>query len=178
MRLRFAFLLLGSLAVATTSACRDAPLSPAPDRADVLFLTDAPSYSVEAGAYGYVVDIRVVFTNDTGDPVRVANCQGATSLTMQALVDGKWVIAWSPPMPLCLSAPIVIAPGAVQAMHVAVFSGYAGTNAWPQFTVPIRDGVFRLEWGGFSRAGSDGRHRPLANAVSNRFTLHFAPRPR
>jgi hypothetical protein len=145
--------------------------------AGALFQTDSLSYTLRDIGPGYEGLIGVRFTNTTGGTTYFENCNGATSLQLEKLVGGQWQPAWSPMIPLCLSPPITVAPGATYDSQINVFGGHPNSNTAPTFSVPDIPGVYRAVWtnalGSYREAGSGqfGPQLPFEQRVSNRFAL-------
>lgn len=142
---------------------------------DALFQTDSLSYTVVSGDNGYWVHIATTFTNRTGHDVYFANCNNQTGLKLEKLEDGEWRTAWSPMLPLCLSAPILVEPGSTYDMDVGVFGGYPDNNKYPKFLVDEVDGVYRIVWDAaysfYEKDGESNEELPLGQRVSNRFVM-------
>jgi hypothetical protein len=141
-----------------------------------LFQTDSLHYRLSAKSHGYEGRIAYTFTNRTQAPVYIVNCNGITSLWMEKWIDGRWMPAWSPVIPACLSPPIVVQPNATYNAGIFVFSGYPGTRSHPQFSVPVITGVYRVVWKDVlssyqDRAYPFGAPIPLEMRVSNRFVI-------
>lgn len=137
-------------------AC-DSPVSPA----DPLLLTDTTSYVLRSEGVGWRTDIPYTFTNRTGSAVYLANCNGAFALRLDRRVDGLWKAAWSPVLPLCLSAPIVIAEGATFRTTLHVWGARPNENAGPEFDSSDPTGTYRIVWiSAVSRLEPDGPFGP------------------
>jgi hypothetical protein len=145
---------------------------------DALFQTDSLAYTVRRGDIGYEVSIGVTFTNATGMVVHFVNCLGSTSFELQKLVADQWHVVWSAVTPTCLSAPIVIAPGAGRALHLTILGGFPEGNVHPQFLVADISGEYRAVFHDVVHPDAGlpfGTTLPLASRVSNRFRLTVAP---
>ena len=81
--------------------------------------------------------------------------------------------AWSPTIPLCLSAPIVVAPGTTFRTRLLIFAGRPVTNTEPKFLVGTIDGAFRMIWGALSYSGPAREMIPNDERISNRFSISF-----
>jgi hypothetical protein len=141
-----------------------------------LFQTDSLRYTLRATDVGFDGEIGVTFTNRTKGTVYIANCNGATAISLEKRLAREWTIVWTPPIPLCLSPPITIAPAATYRTHIRVFGGYAGSNVGTQFSTTNIPGEYRAVWGrvlSSYRADSlpFGTPLPIAQRVSNRFLL-------
>src|SRR5687767_534838 len=56
--------------------------------------------------------IVYTYTNRTGGPLYILNCNGNISPSIQRERNGVWESAWVPPSSACMSPPVVIAAGA------------------------------------------------------------------
>jgi hypothetical protein len=139
------------------------------------FQTDSLSYMLRLTSIGYAAQLNVIYTNRTLAPAHIVNCGGATSVALEKLVDGQWQQAWAPALPLCLSAPIVVAPGASYSTGISVFAGYPENKAFPKFAVTELSGVYRAVWHSvlstYQPSLPFGEPLPLEARVSNRFTV-------
>ena len=161
------------LLLAASSGCREAS---APHGGGAPIQTDATGYQLEAGSTGYAATIAFLFTNPRQAPVYVVNCGGTAPPALEKFVDGAWVRAWSPIVPLCLSPPIVIAAGEDYHGRLQLFAGYPTSNVYPQFDTPQISGEYRLVWSGVLTSYDDrvypfGEQLPLEQRVSDPFTL-------
>ena len=161
------------VAAAVLLAACDSPVS----LSDPLLVTDGPSYVLRAEGLGWRVEIPYTFTNRTGGPVYLVNCNGAFAIRLDRLVHNAWKEAWSPILPLCLSAPIVIAEGATFRTTLHVWGARPNENAGPQFDASNPAGTYRIVWvGAVSRYQDElpfGPELPLEARVSNAFELVF-----
>ncbi|MDX1673236.1 MAG: hypothetical protein R3314_00435 [Longimicrobiales bacterium] len=128
--------------------------------------TERTAYEVEYGARGWSVEIPYTFTNRTGAPVLVANCNGATPLRLDRFGETGWAPAWYPMLPLCLSDPIVIGVGATYETVLPFFAGYPGSGSHPQMESGPIDGVYRSARGSGAHEGA-GDLIGLAHRVAN-----------
>ena len=138
--------------------------------------TDRTAYDLEAGTVGWRAEIPYVFTNRSGAPVSLANCNGGVALRLDRWQDGGWVEAWSPALPLCLSIPVRLEPGETFQDTVRFFAGYPGTKALPQLPPGEVDSSYRLVWtilvyDTSLRGGRAGTLVPLRYRASNLFRL-------
>ncbi len=146
-------------------------------RQDLLpsFRTDATAYTVRSTEAGFEVTIPFTFTNAGSHTVHVVNCMGETSVQLEKLVDGEWVVAWSAAVPECLGPPIVVRTGQQWEGDVEVSSGLPGSNLYPQFEVAEIPGEYRLVWSDvvipYNDPARAGEVLPLEQRTSNRFTL-------
>ena len=141
-----------------------------------LFQTDSLRYTLRADSGGFEGEIGVTFTNRTSGTAYIVNCKGATAVSLEKRIAGQWKSVWSPPIPLCLSAPITVASGATYRTRVWIFGGHPGSNAYPQFSITDIAGEYRAVWGlVLSSYQTDslpfGTPLPIDRRVSNRFML-------
>jgi hypothetical protein len=141
-----------------------------------LFQTDSLSYTLRAGSVGFDGEIGVTFTNRTSGTAYIVNCNEATALSLEKRVAGQWKNVWSPPIPLCLSRPIIVAPSATYRTRIRIFGGYPGLNAYPKFSITDIAGEYRAVWAQvLSSYRTDsipfGTPLPIDRRVSNRFLL-------
>jgi hypothetical protein len=127
------------------------------------------------GRGGLTTGIPFTYHNDTGRTVYLVNCGGDVPPSLEKWVDSRWVAAWSPILLMCLSPPIVIAPGDDFEYTLAVYAARHGSNAFPQFEVAEPQGTYRLVWHAprhdyYSDAPSP---LPLDDRVSNTFELRM-----
>ena len=161
------------------ASCRDpsAPASSSSVKTGAAAIqTDASAYELEAGSIGYAATIGFVFTNRSQAAVYVVNCGGAAPPSLETLLDGEWVKAWSAVVPLCLSPPIVIEAGEKYQGKLYLFAGYPTGNAYPKFETAQIGGLHRLVWDNVltsydSRDYPFGPPLPRDERVSNSFTL-------
>lgn len=174
--------LLAASALSAVVACGDqiAVSEPVPDTsllrdAAASFQTDSLAYTLRAGSVGYEGRVGVTLTNRSGRTAYIVNCNGATAVSFEKLVEGRWQAVWEPPIPACLSAPITVPAGETYRTSVYVFSGYPGTNWHPQFAGTEIAGVYRAVWHNVLRSFQPqlpfGEPLPLEARVSNRFAL-------
>jgi hypothetical protein len=144
------------------------------------FQTDSASYQLRATPIAYEGLIRVTYTNHSGSAVYFVNCNGGTGVALQKLIDAEWKSVWSPVLLLCLSQPIVVAPGGTWSTAVHIFGGYPGSSTAPQFTIADIPGTYRLIWtealSSYQSKLPFGDPLPLERTVSNVFSLDVAPR--
>lgn len=145
------------------------------------FQSDSISYTLRAGDAGFEGNIVFTFTNRSGVTAYIVNCSGATQLRFEKQVAGQWTPAWSPVVNLCLSPPIIVPAGASYESRLWVFSGYTGTNVYPQFFSADIAGEYRAVWTDVlssynENASPFGTALPFDQRLSNRFLLSTQPR--
>jgi hypothetical protein len=145
-----------------------------------LFQTDSLTYTLRRGILGYSGVIKVRFTNRTGGTVYFVNCNGITGAGLEKRVGGRWIPAWSPVVPACLSAPITVPAGGSYEEQIGVFGGYPDSNAAPEFTVERIPGIYRAVYRplrSYQEVGPTiGEPLPLEYRVSNPVVLNVEPR--
>ncbi len=138
--------------------------------------TDSFTLSLADGPY-YRADIPYRFTNRTGAPVYVVNCNGDVSPSLDRYDDDRWSLAWSPEMNGCLSLPIVIESGASYADTLRFAAGIDGNLSFNQIEWSRDSATFRLNWvqalSSFADTLPFGPQIPLEHRVSNPFTLRI-----
>jgi hypothetical protein len=173
------FNVLLSIMPISVASCHDpstALLSSSVENGSPAIETDARAYELEAGSTGYTTTIGFMFTNPSQAAVYVANCRGIAPPSLEKLVNGEWVGAWSAVVPRCLSAPIVIKAGQEYQGTLHLFAGYPASNVYPKFETPQISGVYRLVWHNVltsfdSGAYPSGPELSKDQRVSNSFRL-------
>ena len=173
MSLRRTHLAFAAFLVLTT-ACDSAMVEPEPAGSAALFQTDSATYTFVTTAVATEGRILTTLTNRSGRAMYFVNCSGRTSLSIQRLDGAQWTHFWSPVQLLCLSAPIIVQNGGMQAFDIRVFAGNAGSNVFPKFERPLVTGVYRAIWNEAyfnyqDRQWSDPV--PESLRVSNRFVI-------
>jgi hypothetical protein len=173
--------LLLALVVAGSAACQTtAPPgeeTPAPPQAragqsGASLVTDSTQYTVRFVDRMYRARIGYTYTNRTGQPVSRNYCRTPPPPVLEKLVDGKWVRAYRPMMPACLTTPpFRIAPGATYRGTLNFAAVPPGQNAAPALEVGSVPGTYRLRW--MLTAGNDPEAAAAATveAISNEFRL-------
>jgi hypothetical protein len=163
-------------AVTLTAACQGlGPLSPEPDAqgaatAGTGLRTDASSYLLEPQWVGLRTEIGISFPNTTGRRMYIPNCHGGLNTRLEKRVDDSWVPYWSPVLLLCVSAPIIIEPGATLTRTINVWGALPDTNAGPAWASADVEGTYRMVLGGVAWQGTT-EEVPLELRTSNEFTL-------
>lgn len=140
--------------------------------------TDSLAYRASTAAGEFRTGITVQYRNVTAERISFPHCNGAFWYGLQKRVDGAWVDAWSPDLPMCLSfEPIAVEPGATVTLRFGVYSGPKGSNFSSQFLANRwPPGVYRIDIAA-ARHGFDaptstfGRQVPVDARVSNAFVL-------
>jgi hypothetical protein len=153
------------------------PRSPALVPGDAgAIVTDAGSYTLQSTQSGWMVEIRYHFTNRSDRVISLLNCSGAYGIRLEKQEGDRWVTAWRPVLPMCLSQPIRIGAGEVRSDRLHLFAGQHGSNSYPQFETGEIGGNYRLViesafWGYDHDGPPWGEQPPLEYRVSNVFEL-------
>lgn len=144
-------LLLSVLAIASagSASCAREAVAPTPSSSlgtseDAPVVTNATRYDLQPVTNGWRGSIRYTFINKTQRTVSLLNCNGQYSVRLEQRQASGWVNAWAPAVQECLSPPLQLEPGASLPGEIQIFAGRAGSNVYPQFSVPQIDGVYRL----------------------------------
>jgi hypothetical protein len=138
--------------------------------------TDRLRYELVQSELAWEATIPFTFRNRSAGIAYIAHCQGSYFLELEKLVNGNWVLGWSPVVPLCLSLePIRIPPGEKFQDSIRLFAGRPGTNLAPKFEVPDPEGVYRIVIHPLS-SYDVGQHPfgpelPLPQRISNPFRI-------
>lgn len=108
----------------------------------------------------------------------LASCKGAFAWTLERWEEGRWVGAWGPVVPDCLSAPIVIDEGDVFEDSLRIAGGAFGSNTVPQFDRRDPSGTYRIVWAdAYSSYDPDGppfgELLPRVARISSSFELRY-----
>jgi hypothetical protein len=147
-----------------------------PSEDATLLKTDREEYLLQQDGSGYSVTIGYAYTNRTGGPVYLSNCNGDVSPAVQRLEGGEWQVAWSPVMNECLSLPVVIPDSGAYRNSVRLFVSPQDGDTYTDFLSERKGNVYRLIWGqaysSFDMNGYPfGEPLPLDQKVSNAFRL-------
>lgn len=167
-------LLVGVGCDGSSTAPGDDPDAPLTRDAAALFQTDSLVYGLRTTDW-VAGEIDVTLTNRTARPIHLVNCNGSTALQLERRVGERWQAVWSPVLPLCGSAPIIVSAGGTYRTRVTI-------PAAPPATVGLRlddlravAGEYRLVWTNAVASYDAGPPftdlLPLASRVSNRFRL-------
>ncbi|HSM07341.1 MAG TPA: hypothetical protein VK858_22120 [Longimicrobiales bacterium] len=161
------------------AGCESSPTLTAPGTPEPLLQTGSLEYTLEptSGEVHEVV-IPYSFTNRTGSAVSIRNCDGVFSLGLERKTTAGWVRSWSSTLVLCVSAPIVIAPG--EAYHDFVTVQAAPPTAYSGMELPLESapGTYRIVWDrplvGYDDGAPDsGSILSKEQRVSNAFTMEL-----
>jgi hypothetical protein len=123
------------------------------------------------GAYGPETTITTTFTNSTGRPLYLVNCNGSFSTGLQQKENERWIDVWAPEMNACLSPPIVIQPGEHRSTTIVPASGAHAAVSSRDNSTRINGGTYRVAWHGLytsfdMNAHPWGEELPLEQRVS------------
>jgi hypothetical protein len=99
---------------------------------------------LEGDEWGWRGEIGYTFRNRTERTISLLNCNGGYGLQLERWDGAEWVVAWSPALLMCLSAPIELAPGETLSRTLGVFGGRPDSNMHPRFAVSEIEGTYRL----------------------------------
>lgn len=133
--------------------------------------TESLRYTLEAEAGWLQAEIPHVYTNPTGHPVEIVNCNAVIVTTLEKHHAGAWVEAWHPVVSLCSSADIAIEPGAAYQDTLRLAAGFQGTNNGTKFHFKPITGVYRLRWDRVYWDSDSEVQIPTEDRVSNPFVL-------
>lgn len=147
------------------------------DSAPATLQTDAEAYEAHLTAHGLELDpIAFTLTNERAQAIYIPGCPGPNPPSLQKLVEGAWVPAWSPVVTLCLGPSVRVGAGRTYRDTVWVTAGLPSNNVYPKFeTLPV-EGTYRLVLG-VDRTEDPERIEPLplSERASNPFELRTAP---
>jgi hypothetical protein len=137
-------LLLGSLVL---GGCEEAlPTAILDDAPHAPIQTDREIYTLDWDGAWYRTMVRYTFLNRTGHEVFIVNCNGAFALRLERWTGSRWLPAWSPVLPDCLSPPIEIATGEHREFTLEVVGARPSGNHYPQFDQATPSGWYRIVW--------------------------------
>lgn len=116
----------------------------APESGDPPIRTSADEYVLETTSIGWETEIAFLYANRSDGPYYLPNCSGSYFFSLEKWFDDRWVDAWGPVLPLCLSPVIRIDAGATFADTLGIFGGFPGTNFSPKFQMANPEGVYRI----------------------------------
>jgi hypothetical protein len=155
--------------VASVVACET--LSPSARPLTAFLHTDSTQIEVHRSGFGYLADISFVYTNTTTKPVSRAGC-GVTFPGLEKKVDGKWVAAYYPIYPACLSKPDFMIPSGGTFRGVLQFMAFEpGHQSGPELLVASVDGIYRLRWDFAQGADAEAPGARRVQSFSNEFQM-------
>jgi hypothetical protein len=158
--------------------CTASPLGPHGEGGGIgkPITTDAQAYVLRSQGSALTADIAIRFENRAASAMYIVNCNGGLAPVLEKRVGDAWVPYWAPILSLCLSSPIVIAPGASIERVLSVWGALPGTNQAPQWASAEMAGTYRIVLQNVVHNYDDRRQDfgapvPLELRVSNEFTL-------
>jgi hypothetical protein len=140
--------------------------------------TDRTSYTVRDTNGLASLTIQMIYTNNTGKPVYIPTCRGPQPPRLQKQVGDTWVVAFSPNILACESAPIEVAPGDSYPYTFRVLAGMPGSNYAPRWASSEIPGTYRVLWeivtdvvGNSVRPTATRNPLPVDQEISNTFKL-------
>ena len=167
MRYLFLVVLIASCGNGVTNPTRDATL---------FIQTDKLEYKLTDQSGGRAFSVSYVYTNALTDTLYIVNCNNTFGYSLQRYENNSWVTIWSPPVPLCLSQPIVIPPGGKYSGQFDIWGAAPGSNTFPRWPSGDLTGNYRLLFGEvvmhYTDRGQSFGEQPAENArASNEFRL-------
>jgi hypothetical protein len=105
-----------------------------------------PPGGVPPGEF-YSAAIPYAYTNRSGGPVSLVNCNGDVSPGLQRRgPGGAWEDAWAPAMSACLSAAVVVAEGATYRDTLRVLVGAQDGPFYDELASSEAARPYRLVW--------------------------------
>jgi hypothetical protein len=136
----------------------------------------ATEHELRRSGEGWAGTIPYRYTNRSGAPVYLVNCNGDVSPGMQRLVHGTWSDWWIPATNLCLSPAVVIPPAATYSDTLHVMIAPSDGIFLPELVAGGDTTRYRLIWHQ-ALSSFDASARPFGPAVpiehraSNAFVL-------
>jgi hypothetical protein len=120
----------------------------ADDRDGVEFRTRDDRYTLSITAGVATLDIAFTFENHTGRTLHVVNCNGIAPPALEKREGDRWVLAYVPAVPACLSPPIRIEDGDIYQGTLHVDAAVPASPHRQSFEVDDIEGTYRLLWDG------------------------------
>jgi hypothetical protein len=143
--------------------------------------TSAEEYVLETTSIGWEAQIPFVYENRSDGSYFLVNCNGAYDYHLEKWLNDRWVLAYTPVLPACLSPVIGIPSRSTFSGSVPIFAGYPGSNFYPKFELSDPQGIYRLVLHPLSSFDQNaypfGPEIPLEDRISNEFRLVTAADP-
>jgi hypothetical protein len=153
----------------------------APGETDPAIRTSANEYVLETTSIGWETQIQYTYANQSDGIYYLVNCNGAYGFHLEKWIEDRWVLAYFPVLPACLSPVIRISPGTVFSSSIPVFAGFPGNNWHPKFEIADPEGTYRIVLDVLSSYDQNaypfGTEVPRENRVSNEFRIVTADPP-
>jgi hypothetical protein len=168
---------------ALLAACADAPepgggagQAPAAGEGGPPIRTGRTAYALRRTAVGLEAVVPYAYTNRSGAPLYLVNCNGDVSPGLQRRVGAVWADAWLPETNACLSPPVVVPAGATYRDSLWVVVREHHGDLLAALRAAGGGGPYRLVWhralASFDPdARPFGPQVPLEERVSNAFAL-------
>lgn len=133
---------------------------------------DSTEIAVRVTSAGYYAKIPFVYVNTTEGPVAKSGCGFPPLPELLKKVNDKWVAAYYPVYPMCLTKPdFSLPPGGIYRGVLDFSAAKPGQHMEPSLQVDSIDGVYRLEWDFVE--GTDGgvKNARIVKAISNEFRM-------
>ena len=161
-----------SLTLSVLTACQTVGVSSPTLSASLR--TDSTQVSVHRSGFNYIATIGFVYTNTTSTPVSKRGC-GVTPPDLEKKVNGEWVIAYRPVLPMCLRVPdFSIASGQTYHDLLQFMAAEPGHNTFPVLDVGSIDGIYRLRWDLVEGADAGAKGARTVKSTSNEFRMVLA----
>ena len=177
--------LLLTSALILLASCSDNDMPPSQTAASTqepayAIQTDTTVYWLASDNGGWRADLQFQFRNVTADTAYAINCNRALTLALEKYDSTGWNLFWAPLTNLCLSPPVIVAPGAAFDTTYAVWGAAPGGNAGPAFRDTSFLGTYRLVWRNLvhrydPNRGGFGDTLATEHRVSNEFVLSNTP---
>jgi hypothetical protein len=139
-------------------------LALASDEDGIEFRTDDAQYTLVIEDGVGRVQIPFTYENHAGRTLHVVNCNGAAPPALEKLEGGRWVLAYAPAVPACLSPAIRIPDGHTYRDTVYVEAAVPASRHRQSFEVDDIEGTYRLVWSGVLY-DFDPEHYPFGEEV-------------
>lgn len=170
-----------SILLLVAACAGDGETTPRSPPVSTRLVTDSSTYSLSFDDPGWTATIGFSYRAGA-DTVYIVNCNGEVLLHLQRREADGWRDAWFAEGNQCLSEPLVIPPGELFRAAGLIWGAPAGTPGYNDFLVDELEGEFRLVWPqpvlnyrAPGATGTFGDTLPLADRVSNTFTLRTRP---
>ncbi len=135
-----------------------------------LLRTEGEEFELREPSGGPQLTIPYRFVNRSGSRVFLVNCLGDVRPHMDRRVGGRWVQAYAPLRLFCLSAPVVIEPGAEYYDTLNVYREGLIDPSDPQAETPDLEGTYRLRWE-IALSSFDKDNYPFGEPIRLRFRV-------
>ncbi len=123
-------------------------LALASDEQGVVFRTSDTRYTLSIADGIAKLEIPFTYENHTGRTLHVVNCNGMAPPILEKREGERWVLAYAPAVPACLSAAIRIRDGDTYGGTLYVDAAVPARRDRQSFEVEEVEGTYRLVWPG------------------------------